>query len=277
MVKLVFSRRRIFILVAGLISFLVLIYFLAGISEPVGNASGTQINPPNKWRSNSVTIFNVGTYNIHQAKGLDGVRDIGRIAKELEGLSIVSLQEVRGPTWFDSADQTQQLGRLLDLGWLFAPTKTRWMRSSSGNGLLSRFEVNSWRIQQLDSTVESSYRNFVVAKILIGSNVVTLINTHIHTDVGRKNQLQTVIEEFIKHDVVVLAGDLNTRRLQSPLKELLADPEVTDAITVALGREPPIWTVDWILTRGLKVLSGKYVEAGASDHPLYSVQLSFLK
>ncbi|MFC1664259.1 endonuclease/exonuclease/phosphatase family protein [Pseudomonadota bacterium] len=277
MLKTILIRYKLVTIVVGAFLTLAIFYLFVGIARPAGNLKGTEINPPSQWQSGKITTFDVGTYNIHRAKGVDGVRDIARIAKAIEGLNIVALQEVGGPTFLGMPNQVQQLGGLLDIGWLFAPTSVRFGKDKSGTGLLSQFKVNSWRRQQLDSPINASLRNYLVVKIAIGNKEVVLINTHIHTGVDGMDQLKTVIGEFNKYDVAILAGDLNTRRQQSPLKELLGDPKVTDAIKSALGREPPEWNVDWILTRGLRVVSGKHLEAGASDHPLYSVKLSFLE
>ena len=40
--------------------------------------------------------FTVGTYNIHRGRGLDGKRNLTRIAHMIKGCDVVGLQEVEG-------------------------------------------------------------------------------------------------------------------------------------------------------------------------------------
>jgi endonuclease/exonuclease/phosphatase family metal-dependent hydrolase len=273
------DRSRIFktaCVIAGIIVVLASIYAIANIRLPVGDAADSGINSPGQWQTDNFQTFHVGTYNIHRAIGQDGNREINRIASSLKANSIAGLQEVNGATLSGAPDQAQQLGELLNMGWLFAPAYRRLYGQEYGNALLSRFKVTSWRRQRLPSPVDSTNRNFIVANVQIGDRALTIINAHIDAGNDREIQLERVIEEFDRHSTAILLGDFNTRRKQSPLRELLGNSDITDAIAVALGKETPPWTVEWILTRGLKVLGGKFKDYGPSDHPMYAVEVQFV-
>ena len=97
----------------------------------------------------------VATYNIHRCRGLDGRTNPARIAEVIRAIEpdVIALQEVigAGP---NSGGQAEELGALLGMGWVMAPT--RHLRGSLfGNVVLSRFPIRhhsqhdlSWKTRE---------------------------------------------------------------------------------------------------------------------------------
>ena len=101
------------------------------------------------------------------------------------------------------------------------------------------------------------------------------INTHLHTRGGRETQLEIVLQEFAKYPRAILVGDFNSRAETTALANALKDIDVVDAVAVAGLDLDNRNRIDWILTRGFKVLNGHMAEIGISDHPYYAVTLEY--
>jgi endonuclease/exonuclease/phosphatase family metal-dependent hydrolase len=238
----------------------------------VGRGSPTRndaLGAPNPSR------FRVATYNIHRGKGLDGIRDLKRTAQVLRDADLVGLNEVAGPPLWGRADQAEQLARNLKIGWLFAPNQYRWHRYHFGNGLLSRLEVGRWTSEPLayDEATTNSPRNRLLAEIMAGAQPITVMVTHLDRGRIRPVQLQSVLSEFVAHTPAVLVGDLNTTAADPVFVAFFADSNNVDAIGRSLGTSDDKNRIDWIITRGMNVLSGGMEPAGVSDHPCYWVDV----
>ncbi|MDH3380611.1 MAG: endonuclease/exonuclease/phosphatase family protein [Gammaproteobacteria bacterium] len=252
----------------------------ASIRRPHPAAMGNEIHAPSQWQANDVKRLRISTYNIHRAKGLDGVRDIERTAALLEDADILGLNEVGGPSWFGTPDQAQQLGNLLDTGWLFAPVQTRYFRTYMGNALLSRIPIIEWHRQPLvwsdrpdDKDRSHALRNLLTARIDLAGKEATLLITHLDRGPIREQQLKFVLDSLRRQERAILLGDLNTRRTDPELSALISDSKYVDTISEALGETDEPRRIDWIIAKGFKVLDGGMEPAGASDHPYYWVDL----
>jgi endonuclease/exonuclease/phosphatase family metal-dependent hydrolase len=265
---------------AALVSTLLLIslalhLWLAGQTRPVAPQIGNSIHPPTHWREQRVRQFRVATYNIHRGKGLDGVRDLARIAAVLKGADIVGINEAAGPSLFGQPNQVAQLAAILHTGWLFAANQQRWYRDYFGNGLLSRFRVTHWFSEPLihSESAAGGLRNLITARIPIGGETVTVMVTHLDPGPIRGAQLRYVLNEFGRYERVILLGDLNTGADDPLLRALFDDRHVIDAIDAGLRSSKPAGKGDWIITRGFRVLGGGMTPAGVSDHPAFWVDL----
>jgi endonuclease/exonuclease/phosphatase family metal-dependent hydrolase len=236
---------------------------------------GVGISWPAGCRPAAKTCFRVATYNIHRGKGTDGIRDLDRTADVLRGADLVGLNEVAGPPFPGQNDQAQQLGEELDMGWLFAPNQRRWHMDHFGNGLLSRLPVGQWTSEPLayDRDASHSPRNLLVAQITVERQPVTLIVTHLDRGEIRVVQLKSVLDEFERYEPAILVGDFNTTIKDPLLVEFFADSNNVDAVEAALGQTGDGARIDWIITRGLKVLAGGMEPVGVSDHPCYWVDV----
>ena len=88
------------------------------------------------WRT-----LRIATYNIHRCRGLDGRTNPARIAEVIRAIEpdVIALQEVigAGP---NSTGHAEELGALLGMGWVMAPT--RHLRGALfGNVVLSRHPI----------------------------------------------------------------------------------------------------------------------------------------
>jgi endonuclease/exonuclease/phosphatase family metal-dependent hydrolase len=122
----------------------------------------------------------VATYNIHRCRGLDGRTNPARIASVIRAINpdIVALQEVigAGPS---SAGHAEELGALLGMGWVMAPT--RHLRGSLfGNVVLSRHPILHHTHYDLSwKTCEP--RSCQRVDIAIGDDTLHLYNVHLGT------------------------------------------------------------------------------------------------
>jgi endonuclease/exonuclease/phosphatase family metal-dependent hydrolase len=269
------GRSRLWV---GLCLTLILVLALAaaGRRTPMGPQQGTGIQWPADPRPVAADHLRVATFNIHRGKGTDGVYDLKRTAGLLRDVDVAALNEVAGPSLWGCPDQAEQLGRDTDLGWLFAPNQRRWTLPSFGNGLLSRVEVGAWEQEPLvfDRQKSRSFRSLLKARTTLDAEPVTLLVTHLDTGPIRSTQLQSVLRVFGSLRPAILLGDLNMNEADPAVREMLSDANNVDALGQALGGADPKDRVDWIVVRGLKVLSGGMVPAGASDHPCFWVEVA---
>jgi len=184
--------------------------YLANIKQAIPSQKAEQINPPTHWNQDKSTRFRVSTYNIHRAKGDDGIRDIRRTATNLLDADIIALNEVAG-AWGGS-NQAQQLGNILDMGWLFAPTQRSWYRDYFGNGFLSGFPVKMWTIMPLLYANNGRHRNLVTTQLQISEHSVYILTTHLDISTVREDQLSYVIDQFRRYKPAIL---INAIKLSS--------------------------------------------------------------
>lgn len=264
-----------FLLVVAVLAVLV----LARQSRPLDARRGSAINQlPNPVIAPEKSAFTVATYNVQTGKSLGGKRDINRAAAVIANADIVGIQEVYAPNLLNKMglgqSQTEALAVQNCFGWLFCATRMRWLQEHRGNALLSKLKIDEWRIIPLPDQSGKSYRNMTIANAYWQDQPFVIINTHLHTRQGREQQLEIVLQEFARHPRAILLGDFNSRLTSPLLNQALKDIEVSDAITAANLDLDNSDRIDWILTKGFKVLDGRMLEKGVSDHPYYEVTLS---
>ncbi len=154
----------------------------------------------------------IATYNVHRCRGLDGRTNPARIAEVIRAIDadVVALQEVvgAGPS---SAGHAEQLGALLGMGWVMAPT--RHLRGSLyGNVVLSRLPIRHHSQYDLSwKTCEP--RGCQRVDLAIGDETLHLYNVHLGTAVfERRYQASRLIAML--HDKRVgtpkiVLGDFN--------------------------------------------------------------------
>jgi len=219
--------------------------------------------------------FRVGVFNIHGGRGRDRVRDIGRVADCLRDadLDVVGLCEVHGHWRRSPGNQAEELGDLLGMAAVFAPTEQRYWHDHFGNGLLTRVKLDGVHRIPLTCTQGKKYRNAVLTHFRVGGTTVHFLTVHIDRVQDRKRQLRSVFALFQSLQTpAVLVGDLNTFDDDPLLQELMASCGAENALLTCRNDWPEL-RVDWILTRGLTVVNSGCEEHGASDHPLMWAEL----
>jgi endonuclease/exonuclease/phosphatase family metal-dependent hydrolase len=249
---------------------------LAGCSPAAtGGAEGTALRgtlppTPPPPRAGEARTLRVASFNIHGGKGRDGRRDLARTAALLRDFDVVGLNEVHG----GDPDQAERLGRATGMAWLFAPVERMGGRDDFGNGLLSRLPVRHWQRLPISPAGAETHRNIVLARLPVGGRTVNVLVTHLaRPGDERPGQLRAVAELFLAlQPPAVLMGDLNTRRGDEQLERLLAEAGVVDALGVG-DEGVPAPAIDWLLVRGLRVVSSGRRDDGSSDHPLVWAEL----
>ncbi len=154
----------------------------------------------------------IATYNIHRCRGLDGRTNPGRIADVIRAFDpdVVALQEVvgAGPT---SAGHAEELGALLGMGWVMAPT--RHLRGNLfGNVVLSRLPIRHHSQYDLSwKTCEP--RGCQRVDIAIGDETLHLYNVHLGTAVLERryqaSRLSTMLTDKRVGTPKIVLGDFN--------------------------------------------------------------------
>ena len=214
----------------------------------------------------------VGSYNIHRARGMDGRKDLGRIAEVVRPMDVVGLCECEGAGLPGRKDQCKRLGSLLRRISLFSPTQQRWGRYDRGSGLLSRYALNRWVQEPLHDSTGTHPRSLLRADLQVGDEEIPFFVTHLARRIDQADQLETVLSRFLQYERAVLVGDLNLVRASPLLAGVLASTGITDALALVLEDDDP-QRIDWIFTRGLRIVGGGMHPLGPSDHPCYWVEL----
>ena len=268
------KRKRLLVLLA--LALLVGLAHHASLPVPTGPAEGTAIQGEALHeRPASSATFRVGTFNIHGCKGADGRRDVDRVARCLEGLDFVALNEVHGPWFWQSGDQSAELGRRMGLAWQFAPGTRSWYHYEFGNGFLSGLPVVSWKRIPLEHAADRGYRNAVRVDLRHAGQTIHAVLSHVtrHDDASRERQLRQVIDLFLSlPEPAVLLGDMNSTAEDARIRDLLAVRGVSDPVGDKLGAKSA-GRIDWIFTRGLRTVDAGMRDDGASDHPMVWAEL----
>lgn len=220
----------------------------------------------------------VMSYNVHNAVGMDGIRDVRRIAGVIiaSGADVVAVQEV------DSV--TNRSGGRYILGDIAAATGMNPVFSAAidfdggryGIGLLSRERPLSVRRVPLPGTEEE--RTLLLAEF---ENYVMGV-THLSlTDADRLASVDILAREAAAFDKpLILAGDFNASP-DSPAIEALSQTftPLSDGASPTFPADNPTVTIDHIMYKGDNppaVLSSQVVnEPMASDHRPVTVSLAF--
>ncbi len=241
--------------------------------QPAGPASGVALFGQATTRPSTRPSLRISTFNIHSGIGAAGKRDLSKTARTLQGFDIVALNEVQGHLFTSPASQAEELGNMLDMAWLFAPTERRFWRDDFGNGLLSRLPAKQWMRIPLDSQVSGGCRNVLLTTLQLGDQTIRVLVTHVSRKEQRADHLRAVLDLFMSlQEPAILAGDLNSTADVKELASVLANPGVHDTLRDVMGAKTPA-RIDWILTRGLKTIDAGIVEEGSSDHAMYWAEL----
>jgi len=271
-------KRRRLIWVGVLVLLVGLLVWDAGRHRPAGPAFGTQLEGRlPEWPAQRHTV-RLATFNIHFGKGDDGHEDLARTAECLAGLDFAALQEVRSRAFPRPRDQAKWLAEQVGAGWLFAPAVRRWHHAASGNAALSRLPARSWQRIPLPQVHDYSHRNAVLIELewprpdpaQQPDPTVRVLITHLNQrhPGEREIQFHTVTRLFLAlRAPAVLMGDLNCRADDPLMRGLLGHEGVCDAVGEILGPQAGPH-IDWIITRGLKVVGAGIRETATSDHPV---------
>jgi endonuclease/exonuclease/phosphatase family metal-dependent hydrolase len=170
-------------------------------------------------------VFAVVSYNIHQCVGLDGRRDVARVARVLGGLNaqLIGLQEVGTDTEGGrQSSQMEYLARATGLQAIAGHTLER-QTGPFGNVLLTSWPVLDSRLLDL-SVPGCEPRGAIDADLSIEGRTVRVIVTHLGLRAAeRRYQVRRILEALSKGQTrfIILLGDINEWVLRSrPLRWL---------------------------------------------------------
>jgi endonuclease/exonuclease/phosphatase family metal-dependent hydrolase len=163
--------------------------------------------PDSRWRT-----LRVATYNIHRCRGLDGRTNPARIASVIRAINpdVIALQEVigAGP---NSTGHAEELGALLGMGWVMAPT--RHLRGSLfGNVVLSRHPILHHTHYDLSwKTCEPRCCQRV--EVALGDDTLHLYNVHLGTAILERRyqagRLGSIVQDRRVGVPKLVLGDFN--------------------------------------------------------------------
>ena len=154
----------------------------------------------------------VASYNIHRCIGVDGRRDVQRVARVIESLDadIIALQEVESRASADGAVQMEVLAHLVGLTAVSGPTIER-ADGHFGNALLTRLPIRA--VRKLDLTFRHREpRGAIDADFDVAGTPVRVIATHLGLlPRERRHQVQRILETAAdqREGLIVLLGDIN--------------------------------------------------------------------
>ena len=251
-------------------------YAVANWEWPAGAAQGSHFQGSRTADAPLPRRLKIGTFNIHGGYGADGRLDLRRTAAVMRGMDFIGLNEVRGAGWRDPRSQVEQLGSVLNLNWLFAPTETNWSGPHFGQGVLTRLPVSDWKRVPFQRVVGNGYRNYVECQIPIGQTPIgkengrylTILVTHLDRKTDRQDQLEVIIRRFLEvPPPVILMGDLNSKRTEPRLVSLAGTAGVIDCFGRFASGEIVRKRIDWMFVRGLQCVQANLEPTSSSDHP----------
>jgi endonuclease/exonuclease/phosphatase family metal-dependent hydrolase len=217
----------------------------------------------------------VASYNVHQCIGLDGRRDVRRIARVINGLDtqLIGLQEVGTDLQGSSqASQMEYLSKSTGLQAIAGMTR-ELQTGPYGNVLLTGWRVLSSRLLDL-SVPGREPRGAIDAELEITGLRVRVVVTHLGLSAAeRRYQVRRLLEALShgQHRFIIVLGDINEWILRSrPLRWFHA----------RLGKPPaprtfpswfPLFALDriWVLPRNALLEVHAHATAltrVASDH-----------
>jgi phospholipase D1/2 len=155
-------------------------------------------------------VLRVATWNIHDATGSDGRRDLDRVAEVIGHLNapLVGLQEVAcGPG--DACDAAR-LAAAHGYQWRAGPTRGH-ASLQHGNVLLTSLPVEQVRVHDL-SVAGREPRGALEVDVLWGRDRLRVIVTHLGLRAGeRRRQVERLLGSIRDDDVTatILLGDIN--------------------------------------------------------------------
>jgi endonuclease/exonuclease/phosphatase family metal-dependent hydrolase len=200
--------------------------------------------------------FSVASYNIHQCVGLDGRRDVMRIARVLSALDtqLIGLQEVgsdlQGGT---KSSQMESLAHATGLHAIAGPTLER-QTGPYGNVLLTGWPVLGSRLHDL-TVPGREPRGAIDADLDIAGQTVRVVVTHLGLSTAeRRYQVRRLLEVLSdgQSRFIIILGDINEWILRSrPLRWLHARFGIPPAPRT-FPSWMPLFALDriWVLPRG---------------------------
>jgi endonuclease/exonuclease/phosphatase family metal-dependent hydrolase len=232
------------------------------------------------------TTVTVMSFNIHHARGTDGVLDLARIARVIKasGADVAGLQEVDRnlAERSDWTDQAAELAELLDCHVAFGanidldlpePGKPR---AQFGNAVLSRYPIARWENTHLFRSPGEEQRGLLHAEVDMPGVLLHVYVAHlsVSSQTDRIRQARQIVRLVEGNDPAVLLGDFNARPQAPEIGTLSA--ALTDAWAAAPGTGPLASHPDAIATRIDYVFTSQRLSAtwtrfstddpAASDH-----------
>lgn len=220
------------------------------------------------------SVFRIGTFNMHSGVGEDDVYNLSRTIEAVRDTDFCALNEVRGRFSGEPRNQAQELGEATSHAWLYLPSERRFWHDDFGNGLITRVPIHEWvRMPLPTDPSHGGLRNATILRVRFDDREVRILLTHIDRSKDQAGQIRMGARLFDSlAEPALLLGDLNATSDNPEVRNLLARPGVHDCITEGHGQ--PRNRIDWILAKGLKTVAGGQIANGASDHPMYWVDVS---
>ncbi len=216
----------------------------------------------------------IATYNIHHARGTDGIVLIDRIAETLSAVNadLLALQEVdRFRLRSGFKYQARHLARRLGCRWwCYGVNRDYYLIGAYGNAIYSRFPIARWCNLSLPSPKEQ--RGLLSAEIDIEGLMVWFGCTHLGLSRDeRADHVQRIVEHLdtVAHPMI-LAGDFNCAPdapelapLSSVLRDTLDDPSAAPTYP---SFDPRVRLDTILVSPRFRVEEARSFQSLASDH-----------
>ena len=229
-------------------------------------------------RAEEPVRLRVLSYNIHHARGTDGVLDLDRIARVIRSAEpqIVALQEVdRGVDRSERRDQPADLARRCGMEAVFFGN-IRHQEGDYGNALLTSLPIIEARNEPLPNSGGGEQRGLLVVdlKAPVGDEPIRVLATHLDHRRPEADRLASadLINQVAEEEPTrpsILMGDLNATPESATLARFeLAWQRANDDPRPTIPVSAPKRQIDYILTRPDD--RWRVVEVRVLDEPIAS-------
>lgn len=234
----------------------------------------------------------VMSYNIHHAEGTDGKIDLTRIAEIIKsnGVDLVALQEVdKMVERTKGINIPDSLAKLTGMYYSFYKN-IDYQGGEYGNAILSNYKILADTNYHYKMIRNSEQRGLLVAKVLINSDTLIFMNTHIDyrkDDTERllnMEELKQITKNLPKY-AIILCGDFNDIPNSNTIKsvsEFFTDVSTFNKLYTFSSDKPEI-KIDYVFIRDndndylikqkIFPIAVKTVLSHASDHLPILVEL----
>jgi len=158
----------------------------------------------------SDSLLRIATWNIHDAVGTDGRRDLNRIADVIRALQVPVLGLQEASCSPDGTGDVAALAALTGFRWRAIPTRSH-RDSHCGNALLTSLPI--LRQRRVDLSVRGREpRAALEVDLRADGRRVRVVVTHLGLGVGERRQQVTRLLADLRRDdadVTILLGDIN--------------------------------------------------------------------
>jgi endonuclease/exonuclease/phosphatase family metal-dependent hydrolase len=262
----------------------------------IASVPGTELGPAPVLRASAGCTLRIASWNLHFAPDPDDLLAQLRASQQIAAADVILLQETS--TWpGDSESRTAQLADGLAMTWAHTPVHELPDGVVQGNGILSRYPLESVAVMHLPHIDEPTFdqeRAALAADVVVGDHRVRVVSIHLDVRLQITDRIRQLDPAVTNMDPrAVVGGDFNSAPWQwvdalVPLTSseavigmkqaaILDDYMASRGYTSTIAPDVNTFTfpgfgmrLDDLYPRALPTLASGIEHVGGSDHwPIY--------